>query len=458
VPTRCRCKNNGGESFGQPPVTIFRGEGFLVELLFWIDGLVSFISTASAARSRLDGSSIHSRYRFTEHVRVSSAMVFGEVAFAEAELLKRVMSARSWLAHRSSMRRFIWNAPRSPSSCERTRSIQPDPSTTTTGHARSRSVLLPPHPPKDLPGSSDLHKKSGHELIGARSSPSSSVRLARRVLSARRRRYYLLFARRGSRAALRLRPKRTTAAELGDLLPVLAASAERRTSSDGVTQSRTRRCASSRALADGFRIEPGSSSSSPNGSRRRRRRTSSSGPFPDIARAALEEAQLHEAYDSTRWWLTSFVPIRCRCKNNGGESFGQPPVSPPQVTFVSPVLRSSAHTRDVMSRSSSSGRTVRTSHRTASSRCARAPGRARCAAPRRGPRRRRPRGKGDRRDLYRRVRAPPASDDTSITSIGVARRVRCSPAGRSPPSPPRAPAARQATSPPSRGTELVMGA
>jgi hypothetical protein len=83
-------QNNGSESFGQPPVTIFRGEGFIVELLFWIDGLVSVHQHGfSGAFLVFEGSSIHSRYRFTEHVRVSSAMVFGELAFAEAELLRR---------------------------------------------------------------------------------------------------------------------------------------------------------------------------------------------------------------------------------------------------------------------------------------------------------------------------------------------------------------------------------
>ena len=79
-----------GEDFGQPPVTIATGEGFVVELLFWVDGLVSIHQHGfRGAFQVFSGESIHTRYRFEEKRRVSSALLLGEVSLVHTELLSR---------------------------------------------------------------------------------------------------------------------------------------------------------------------------------------------------------------------------------------------------------------------------------------------------------------------------------------------------------------------------------
>lgn len=78
------------ESFGQPPMTVFQGDGFNVELLFWIDGLVTIHQHGfSGAFSVFEGSSVHTRYRFTEKKRVNATVLFGDLQLESAELLSR---------------------------------------------------------------------------------------------------------------------------------------------------------------------------------------------------------------------------------------------------------------------------------------------------------------------------------------------------------------------------------
>lgn len=81
---------NAGESFGQPPITVYRGEGFLIEALFWIDGLVTVHQHAfSGAFSVFTGSSVHCRYRFEEKTRINTFMRLGNIALESAELLTK---------------------------------------------------------------------------------------------------------------------------------------------------------------------------------------------------------------------------------------------------------------------------------------------------------------------------------------------------------------------------------
>jgi len=78
------------ESFGQPPLTVFRGDGFVVELLFWVDGLVTIHQHAfNGAFSVFHGSSVHSRYRFGETKRRGDSLLVGDLAWTESELLQR---------------------------------------------------------------------------------------------------------------------------------------------------------------------------------------------------------------------------------------------------------------------------------------------------------------------------------------------------------------------------------
>jgi hypothetical protein len=76
--------------FGQPPVTLYRGERLLIEVLFWADALLSIHRHRfGGAFLVLEGSSIHTRYRFEESRRINSSLLLGRVEFLGAELLRR---------------------------------------------------------------------------------------------------------------------------------------------------------------------------------------------------------------------------------------------------------------------------------------------------------------------------------------------------------------------------------
>ncbi|MCA9666706.1 MAG: hypothetical protein KC503_14000 [Myxococcales bacterium] len=78
------------EQFGEPSVVLFRGESFTIEVLFWVDGLVSIHQHRfSGAFCVLAGSSIHCRYRFAEARRVNAWLRLGALELAHAELLAR---------------------------------------------------------------------------------------------------------------------------------------------------------------------------------------------------------------------------------------------------------------------------------------------------------------------------------------------------------------------------------
>jgi hypothetical protein len=76
--------------FGQPPVRIYRGRGFYIELLFWVD-----IPTAihqhsfSGAFGVLRGSSFHSQYRFDVAHRIGEQIQTGSLTLLSVELLGR---------------------------------------------------------------------------------------------------------------------------------------------------------------------------------------------------------------------------------------------------------------------------------------------------------------------------------------------------------------------------------
>jgi len=76
--------------FGQPPATVYRGQGFFIELLFWVDAILSIHRHRfSGAFSVLEGSSLHCRYAFEPRRRINSALILGDVSLLDAELLVR---------------------------------------------------------------------------------------------------------------------------------------------------------------------------------------------------------------------------------------------------------------------------------------------------------------------------------------------------------------------------------
>ncbi|MFO0666702.1 MAG: hypothetical protein U0174_22315 [Polyangiaceae bacterium] len=83
-------QHGGGVDFGEPPVIVYRARRFYIEVLFWFDGTTSIHQHAfDGAFCVLGGSSVHSRYDFRETDRTSTRLVFGDVEFRYAELLKQ---------------------------------------------------------------------------------------------------------------------------------------------------------------------------------------------------------------------------------------------------------------------------------------------------------------------------------------------------------------------------------
>lgn len=80
----------GAGEFGEPPVVVYRARRFFIEVLFWFDSTTSIHQHSfDGAFCVLAGSSVHSRYRFKETGRTSSRLIFGDVEFESAELLKQ---------------------------------------------------------------------------------------------------------------------------------------------------------------------------------------------------------------------------------------------------------------------------------------------------------------------------------------------------------------------------------
>jgi hypothetical protein len=76
--------------FGQPPVKIYDHELFRIEALFWIDSSTSIHEHSFAgAFGVLNGSSVHSTYRFEPERKVSPRFIAGRTTFLGAELLER---------------------------------------------------------------------------------------------------------------------------------------------------------------------------------------------------------------------------------------------------------------------------------------------------------------------------------------------------------------------------------
>jgi hypothetical protein len=77
-------------SFGNPPVTLFYGSRFCIELYFWVDGTTEIHQHAFAGAFQvLVGSSIHSRYTFQEDHSISQHFRIGQVKFETCELLRQ---------------------------------------------------------------------------------------------------------------------------------------------------------------------------------------------------------------------------------------------------------------------------------------------------------------------------------------------------------------------------------
>ncbi len=75
--------------FGNPPITLFSGPRFYIDVYYWLDGTTSIHQHAfTGAFQVLLGSSIHSRYSFREDRILNEHFSAGQLTLEEVQLLK----------------------------------------------------------------------------------------------------------------------------------------------------------------------------------------------------------------------------------------------------------------------------------------------------------------------------------------------------------------------------------
>ena len=75
--------------FGNPPITVFYGPRFFIDVYYWLDGATSIHQHSfTGAFQVLLGSSIHSRYSFREDHVINEHFSIGELTLEEVQLLK----------------------------------------------------------------------------------------------------------------------------------------------------------------------------------------------------------------------------------------------------------------------------------------------------------------------------------------------------------------------------------
>jgi hypothetical protein len=74
--------------FGNPPITLYSGPRFHIDIYFWIDGTTDIHQHSFAGAFQvLLGSSIHSRFGFEERHAINTHFMLGDVVFKSAEVL-----------------------------------------------------------------------------------------------------------------------------------------------------------------------------------------------------------------------------------------------------------------------------------------------------------------------------------------------------------------------------------
>src|SRR5262249_20935922 len=76
--------------FGNPPITLFTGPRFYIDVYYWLDGTTSIHQHAfSGAFQVLLGSSVHARYHFEKHKEINPHFLTGRISLGEVSLLKK---------------------------------------------------------------------------------------------------------------------------------------------------------------------------------------------------------------------------------------------------------------------------------------------------------------------------------------------------------------------------------
>ncbi len=75
--------------FGDPPITLFSGSRFYIDIYYWLDGTTTIHQHSfTGAFQVLLGSSIHSRYSFLEDQVINEHFSIGSLSLEEVQLLK----------------------------------------------------------------------------------------------------------------------------------------------------------------------------------------------------------------------------------------------------------------------------------------------------------------------------------------------------------------------------------
>ena len=77
-------------NFGDPPITVYVGPRFYIDVYFWLDGTTSIHQHAFAGAFQvLLGSSVHSGYRFEKEQEINAHFLTGRVLLDNVSLLGR---------------------------------------------------------------------------------------------------------------------------------------------------------------------------------------------------------------------------------------------------------------------------------------------------------------------------------------------------------------------------------
>lgn len=78
------------DEFGQPPINVYVGEKFFIQVIFWVDGTTAVHEHAFAgAFGVLHGSSVQSTYSFSPEKVASDRLTIGRINLLRSELLRR---------------------------------------------------------------------------------------------------------------------------------------------------------------------------------------------------------------------------------------------------------------------------------------------------------------------------------------------------------------------------------
>ncbi len=85
-----RMPEQGSSGFGQPPLAVWGAERMYIEVLYWLDSTTAIHQHSfSGAFAVLEGSSLHTQYKFKPDRKVSSNLHIGRLTWTSSELLTR---------------------------------------------------------------------------------------------------------------------------------------------------------------------------------------------------------------------------------------------------------------------------------------------------------------------------------------------------------------------------------